>query len=82
MEMYSLYRAWLQFGTPGLAASFQNAHALQQIAPVNIPPHQPPSAPDVSLQVGPSMTHFSAHKAILSAHSGYFKAALVNHTGK
>ncbi|XP_045468774.1 zinc finger and BTB domain-containing protein 8A [Harmonia axyridis] len=81
--MYSLYRAWLQFGTPGLAAGFQNAHALQQVtgAPLNIPPpNQPPSAPDVSLQVGPSMTHFSAHKAILTAHSGYFKAALVNHT--
>ncbi|KAL3271043.1 hypothetical protein HHI36_021543 [Cryptolaemus montrouzieri] len=83
MEMYSLYRAWLQFGPPGLAAGFPNtaptAHQLTP-NPLNLTSNsQPPGAPDVSLQVGPSMTHFSAHKAILSAHSGYFKAALVNH---
>ncbi|XP_044763321.1 uncharacterized protein LOC123320181 [Coccinella septempunctata] len=77
MEMYSLYRAWLHFGTTGLTPGFQNVHPLQHATPGA---NQPPSAPDVSLQVGPGMTHFSAHKAILSAHSGYFKAALVNHT--
>lgn len=38
--------------------------------------------PDVSLQVGPSMTHFSAHRTVLAAHSGFFKAALTNHTGR
>ncbi|XP_050299374.1 telomere zinc finger-associated protein isoform X2 [Anthonomus grandis grandis] len=78
--MYSLYRAWLSLspctGLPPLTA---------QPIPLNlsVPSHsgQIPEAPDVTLQVGPSMTHFSAHRSILSMHSGFFKAALANHAG-
>ncbi|KAK9874307.1 hypothetical protein WA026_002659 [Henosepilachna vigintioctopunctata] len=88
MEMFSLYRAWLHFGSPGLTAGgFQNGtlptapHHLQTPPLLNLTSSTPaPGSPDVSIQVGPSMTNFSAHKAILSAHSGYFKAALLNHT--
>lgn len=82
--MYSLYRAWLSLGPapppppppppPSTASTTLN---------LGIPAGQVvPGAPDVSLQVGPGMTHFSAHKSVLSAHSGFFKAALATHTGK
>ncbi|KAF5281361.1 hypothetical protein FQR65_LT14759 [Abscondita terminalis] len=69
--MYSLYRAWLSLGP-----------ALQPPPPPNdactSTQHQ---QPDVLLQVGPALTQFSAHKNILSAHSGFFKAIFTNHTG-
>lgn len=78
--MYSLYRAWLSL------------NPSTGLPPLSVPPvplnlsvsttGQIPDAPDVTLQVGPSMTHFSAHRGVLSAHSGYFKAALANHGGK
>ncbi|KAL1502525.1 hypothetical protein ABEB36_007657 [Hypothenemus hampei] len=71
--MYSLYRAWLSLNPlPSLPV------------PLNLslpPPGQIPEVPDVSLQVGPSMTHFSAHRNILMAHSGFFKATLSNYSG-
>lgn len=39
-------------------------------------------APNIIIQVGPTLTQFSAHKAVISAHSGYFKAALATDNGK
>lgn len=82
--MYSLYRAWLSLGPCGALPTLTSIPtSLPSPAPLNLTtPTQLPGVPDVTLQVGPSMTQFSAHKAVLSAHSGYFKAALVNHTGK
>lgn len=76
--MYSLYRAWLSLGPVGPLpppALPPSTNALNLTTP------QLPGAPDVALQVGPSMTHFAAHRNILSAHSGYFKATLATHTG-
>ncbi|XP_060534178.1 GDNF-inducible zinc finger protein 1 [Cylas formicarius] len=76
--MYSLYRAWLSLGPGG------HLPALPMPVPLNLSlptPAQVPDAPDVTLEVGPTMTHFSAHKAVLAAHSGFFKAALSNHAG-
>lgn len=79
--MYSLYRAWLSLGPLSgalpqvLAGSPSGSFAGELPQPLA-------GVPDVSLQVGPSMTHFSAHRAVLSAHSGFFKAALMNHTGR
>lgn len=75
--MYSLYRAWLSL----------NPCATLPAVPVplnlTVPgPGQVPEAPDVNLQIGPSMTHFSAHRGVLAVHSGFFKAALANHSGK
>lgn len=73
--MYSLYRAWLSLGPP---CPLPALPTLNLTTPVT----QNTGAPDITLQVGPGMTHFSAHKAVLSAHSGFFKAALLNQTGK
>ncbi|RZC32063.1 BTB domain containing protein [Asbolus verrucosus] len=71
--MYSLYRAWLSLGPCPIPAL--------PPAPLNLTsPAHVAGAPDVALQVGPGMTQFSAHRAVLSAHSGFFKAALLNHT--
>ncbi|XP_064214608.1 zinc finger and BTB domain-containing protein 8A.2 [Tribolium castaneum] len=68
--MYSLYRAWLSLGPCPIPAL--------PPAPLNLTaPAQ--GAPDVALQVGPQMTHFAAHRAVLETHSGFFKAALLNH---
>lgn len=76
--MYSLYRAWLSLGPAALpplpAALPPNPLDLVPQAHMN-------GSPDVTLHVGPSMTHFSAHKTVLSAHSGFFKAALSTHPG-
>jgi hypothetical protein len=73
-EMYSLYRAWLSLGPCPIPAL--------PPAPLNLTaPAHAAGAPDVTLQVGPGMTQFSAHRAVLSAHSGFFKAALINHAG-
>lgn len=76
-KMYSLYRAWLSL----------NPCATLPAVPVplnlTVPgPGQVPEAPDVNLQIGPSMTHFSAHRGVLTVHSGFFKAALANHSGE
>ncbi|GJQ79915.1 hypothetical protein Trydic_g18359 [Trypoxylus dichotomus] len=78
--MYSLYRAWLSLGPCG------NLPGLTPIpiasAPLNLSATaQFSGAPDVTLQVGPTLTEFSAHRSVLSNHSGFFKAALINHTG-
>lgn len=79
--MYSLYRAWLSLGPCGnlpglpplpLAAAPLNLSGTAQFS----------GAPDVALQVGPTLTEFSAHRSVLSNHSGFFKAALANHGGK
>ncbi|XP_017781959.1 PREDICTED: zinc finger and BTB domain-containing protein 8A isoform X2 [Nicrophorus vespilloides] len=82
--MYSLYRAWLSMGpcanVPPMLPSMPGTST--SIMPLNLTtPPQLASAPDVNLQVGPSMINFSAHKAVLSAHSGFFKAALTSLTG-
>lgn len=72
--MYSLYRAWLSLGPC----------PLPSLPPVSLnltSPAHVTGAPDVTLQVGPAMTQFSAHRTVLSAHSGFFKAALLNQTG-
>ncbi|XP_018330054.1 zinc finger and BTB domain-containing protein 8B [Agrilus planipennis] len=71
--MYSLYRAWLSM-SPG--CSMPNVQSDLHLEPSNTS-----GSPDVNLLVGPSLTHFSAHKRILSFNSGFFKAALTNHTG-
>ncbi|KAF7273077.1 uncharacterized protein LOC143193168 [Rhynchophorus ferrugineus] len=76
--MYSLYRAWLSLGPcAGLAPLGGSSMPLN--LSLSTQGHIP-DAPDVTLQVGPTMTHFSAHKGVLSAHSGFFKAALSSHT--
>ncbi|CAH1155528.1 unnamed protein product [Phaedon cochleariae] len=79
--MFSLYRAWLTLGPCGAMPPLPPPPPSP--APLNLStPHgRPPSAPDVALRVGPGMTQFSAHRTVLSAHSGFFKAALGNHTG-
>lgn len=84
MAMYSLYRAWLSLGTCGSIPSIPNTLPTSLPAPLNlsIPTNQVPGAPDVTLQVGPGIVQFVAHKAILSAYSGFFKAALTNQIGK
>ncbi|CAH0549001.1 unnamed protein product [Brassicogethes aeneus] len=75
--MYSLYRAWLSLGPCDAPLSLiPTQQPLNLTTPSNIP-----GAPDVTLQVGPSLTQFSAHKAVLSTHSGFFKAALLNQNG-
>ncbi|KAJ8953633.1 hypothetical protein NQ314_007238 [Rhamnusium bicolor] len=84
--MYSLYRAWLSLGPcgglPSTITSLPSTISTPTPLNLSVPsPVQLPGVPDVSLQVGPSLTQFSAHKAVLSAHSGFFKAALVNHAG-
>nr|CAI5842197.1 unnamed protein product [Callosobruchus analis] len=61
-----------QLNLAAMAAAATAAAAAVQLPPIVS------GAPDVSLQVGPNLTHFSAHKAVLSAHSGYFKAALTH----
>lgn len=77
-SMYSLYRAWLM----------RDAALSLGPAPVAAPltttaPSAPlGGAPNVVVQVGPALTHFSAHAAVLAAHSGYFKAALAADNGK
>lgn len=75
--MYSLYRAWLSLPTPPSVASTTTTTTTSTLN-LGIPTagQVVPGAPDVSLHVGPGMTHFSAHKSVLSAHSGFFKAAL------
>lgn len=70
--MYSLYRAWLSLGPPPLQTELCSTSGYASHSN---------GSPDVTLQVGPSMTQFSAHKSILSAHSGFFKAIFTNHTG-
>nr|XP_022902729.1 zinc finger and BTB domain-containing protein 8A [Onthophagus taurus] len=82
--MYSLYRAWLSL-TPNLAPPIP-----VQNSPLNLSGAggsgsctgsgnpQFSGSPDVILQVGPSLTEFSAHRTVLSAHSGFFKASLIN----
>lgn len=81
--MYSLYRAWLSLGPPPPPPTPPAAAATTSTLNLGIPTGQVvPGAPDVSLQVGPGMTHFSAHKTVLSAHSGFFKAALATHGGE
>ncbi|KAJ8956364.1 hypothetical protein NQ318_015102 [Aromia moschata] len=85
--MYSLYRAWLSLGPcGGLPSSMASLPVAPMASPtplnLTVPaPVQLPGVPDVTLQVGPSLTQFSAHKIVLSAHSGFFKAALANHSG-
>ncbi|XP_066149121.1 telomere zinc finger-associated protein isoform X1 [Euwallacea fornicatus] len=77
--MYSLYRAWLSLNPCAALPALPLPHV-----PLNLSlpgPGQTPEVPDVTLQIGPSMTHFSAHRGVLSAHSGFFKAALANHAG-
>ncbi|CAH1981274.1 unnamed protein product [Acanthoscelides obtectus] len=61
-----------QLNLAAVAAAATAAAAAVQLPPIVS------GAPDVTLQVGPNMTHFSAHKAVLSVHSGYFKAALTH----
>lgn len=82
--MFSLYRAWLSLGPCGSMPSIPPALPLAIPTPLNlsVPSNQVPGAPDVTLQVGPNVVQFAAHKAVLAAYSGYFKAALANHTGK
>ncbi|CAG9770216.1 unnamed protein product [Ceutorhynchus assimilis] len=76
--MYSLYRAWLSLSP---STSFTPLAAPSIPLNLTLPtPAQLPEVPDVTLQVGPTMTHFSAHRRVLSLHSGFFKAALSNHT--
>lgn len=82
--MYSLYRAWLSLGTCGSIPSISSTLPSSiPTTPLNlsVPPNQVTGAPDVTLQVGPGVVQFAAHKAILSAYSGFFKAALINHIG-
>lgn len=81
--MYSLYRAWLSLGPCGSMPSIPPALPPSMPAPLNlsIPTNQVPGAPDVTLQVGPGSVQFAAHKGILAAYSGFFKAALANNTG-
>lgn len=80
--MYSLYRAWLSLG-PSPSAPPQPVLQDGASGPSNpVVATRSEGAPDVSLQVGPTMTQFSAHRTILSANSGFFKAVLLNHTGK
>lgn len=84
--MYSLYRAWLSLGPPPPPPPPLSLPPTTTTTTLNLglPPagQVMPGAPDVSLQVGPGMTHFSAHKSVLSAHSGFFKAALAANTGE
>lgn len=79
--MYSLYRAWLSLGPSALPPL---PSTLPPTGPLDlaIPQTHMNGSPDVNLHVGPGMTHFSAHKTVLSAHSGFFKAALISHTGR
>lgn len=83
VTMYSLYRAWLSLGPCGSMPSLPPALPPSMPTPLNlsVPTNQVPGAPDVTLQVGPSVVQFAAHKAVLAAYSGYFKAALANHSG-
>lgn len=83
--MYSLYRAWLSLGPcASISGSLPTLQSNVLSAPsLNLTPStQLNTAPDVTLQVGPNLTQFSAHKNVLSAHSGFFKAALSNNSGK
>lgn len=70
--MYSLYRAWLMRDALSLGP-----------CPTIPAPGPPPmtGVPNVVIQVGPMLTQFSAHRTVLAAHSGYFKAALSTETG-
>lgn len=86
--MYSLYRAWLMrdalsLSGGGACNSLPPPPAAPPIGPPMppIPPTAMTGAPNVVIQVGPTLTHFSAHRNVLAAHSGYFKAALSNETG-
>lgn len=81
--MYSLYRAWLSLGPCGSIPTIPPALPASMPAPLNlsVPTNHVPGTPDVTLQVGPGIVQFAAHKAVLATHSGFFKAALSNHTG-
>ncbi|CAG9854346.1 unnamed protein product [Phyllotreta striolata] len=77
--MYSFYRAWLSLGPCGGLPPF---HPALPPTPLNLSSTSTiPGAPDVILQVGPNLTQFSAHKAVLTTHSGFFKAAIANQQG-
>ncbi|KAG5892509.1 hypothetical protein JTB14_034507 [Gonioctena quinquepunctata] len=78
--MYSLYRAWLSLGPCSGLSPFPPTLSSPPTLNLTVPT-QMPGVPDVVLQVGPGMTQFSAHKAVLAVHSGFFKAAFGNHTG-
>lgn len=78
--MYSLYRTWLSVGPCGSIPSI--APAIPTPLNLSVPSNQVPGGPDVTLQVGSNVVQFAAHKAVLAAYSGYFKAALANHIGK
>lgn len=83
--MYSLYRAWLSLGPCGTIPNISSALPPSMPVPLNLsvpPANQIPGAPDVTLQVGPRIVQFAAHKAVLATHSGFFKAALANHRGE
>ncbi|XP_030747637.1 telomere zinc finger-associated protein [Sitophilus oryzae] len=76
--MYSLYRAWLALNPCTVLPSLPETSVPLNLS-LSTPGHVP-EAPDVTLQVGPTRTHFSAHRGVLSTHSGFFKAALANHS--
>lgn len=82
--MYSLYRAWLSFGPCGSIPGISPSLPPSMSTPLNlsVPSNQGPGAPDITLQVGPGVVQFAAHKAVLASHSGFFKAALTNNSGK
>lgn len=82
--MYSLYRAWLSLGPCGSISSLPPAIPTPIATPLNLSEssNHAPGAPDVTMQVGPGVVQFAAHKAVLAAHSGFFKAAIINHTGE
>ncbi|XP_028136038.1 GDNF-inducible zinc finger protein 1 isoform X2 [Diabrotica virgifera virgifera] len=78
--MYSLYQAWLTLGS--CSSISETTPALPSTSPLNLSTSANLSPiPDVYLQVGPHLTQFSAHKIVLTTHSGFFKAAIVNQQG-
>lgn len=80
--MYSLYRAWLSLGPPALPGLPQISSSLPPSSGLTFGSASLTTGPpDVTLHVGPNMAPFSAHKNVLSTHSGFFKAALANHNG-
>ncbi|XP_057663690.1 telomere zinc finger-associated protein [Diorhabda carinulata] len=78
--MYSFYRTWLSLGPCGGIPTFHTT--MPAATPLNLSTSANlPGIPDVSLQVGPNLTQFSAHKVVLATHSGFFKAAIANQHG-